>query len=118
MNSLPSPPRSSRRRRFFSRSETSTGLEARRRRRDSNLSADMNGAVMSDLLVDEAFHLVGGRHGGGTFQAGCHQGTGAVGEAEDLLGGPTGQQSVAECPAEGITGTESVDHIDEYRGDL
>src|ERR1700712_4631804 len=77
----------------------------------------VNVSVIVDLL-QKCFHLGRCRHRAGALAPGGDDGPGCVGEAQDGLQIPAGQQPVAQGTAESVAGTETIDDVDRGRRHL
>src|SRR5579871_4408266 len=125
--SRPSAPSSGRRRRSAARAAISSGRLARSSRSASKSGSRSVASGGDDppepprsgiLGPQEILDLFGGRHRGRALQPGGDDGPGGVGEADDPLQRPAGQQPVAQRAAEPVAGADPVDHLDLDRRDL
>src|ERR1700712_729524 len=116
MKSRPSPRSTSLRFRVANASAKASGLLARMSRSRAKSKALRAGPISNSL--EDSVDLSGRGHGSGTFAPRCDERAGDIGEAKNAGEIPAFDQPVAERAAERVTGTETVDHIDEIRGNL
>src|SRR6516225_10487171 len=107
----PSAPSSGRRLRSAARAAIISGCLALSSRSSSNAASNIG-------PPQEVLDLFGSGHGRRAFQPGGDDRPGRVGEPDDQVQRPAGQQPVAQSPAEPVPGADPVDHLDPDRRNL